>query len=326
MMAWVERHLKNLIMGGFAALSIAAIMASNAALASTASEKRVDLTSPKLPLPFFAAAFPVDGMPPGLPVPPSGDAGAAGLSAGFGVSSLLSVSLPLAETATEASSSAATYWKRLGTTSFPSGKRDRSKFAVPRDVLGSVTLLIANAPLTQRWRAVLQERADSYFEGECQAEWATCGSRLRQQLIETVAVARQQDDQAAIRSINAAVNARLKYRSDLDNYGVPDYWATAGELLQRGAGDCKGYAILKMWMLRAAGFDRSQLRLQLVKIPATGQDHAILVVNTAAGQIVLDNIAPGARTDTDVKEYKPLLSFIEGQTYIHGMSRKASSS
>jgi len=321
-MMWSERPLKSLVKSGFAGLSLAMIMASSSAWASIVPEQRADRAQPKLSLPFFVAASHVDGVLPALPALAQRGADALGPSDELLGSVLLSVSLPLPEGA--APPSIATYWKSLDSAPLRPGKRNTP--TMPREVLGSVTLVIANAPLTQRWRAVLQERADSYFEGECQAERATCGSKLRRQLIETVASAQRQDDQVAIRSINAAVNGRLKYRTDMENYGVPDYWATAAELLQRGTGDCKGYAILKMWMLLAVGFDRSQLRLQLVKIPATGQDHAILVVNTTAGQVVLDNIAPEARRDTDVKEYKPLLSFIEGQTYIHGLSRKSQSS
>ncbi|UZF95732.1 transglutaminase-like cysteine peptidase [Bosea sp. NBC_00550] len=203
------------------------------------------------------------------------------------------------------------------------GRADRAALPVRSEVLGSVALAISNAPLTQRWRAALDERADSYFGNECRAARAACTSKLRQRLVEAVSIAQRQDEQEAVRSINAAVNSWLKYRTDSDTYGVLDYWATASEILQRGTGDCKGYAILKMWMLLAAGFDRSQIRLQLVKIPATGQDHAVLVVNTMSHQLVLDNIAVGVRSDNQVKEYLPLLSFVENSTFIHGNRKKS---
>ncbi|WP_454658355.1 transglutaminase-like cysteine peptidase [Bosea beijingensis] len=317
-----ERRLRDLIKSGLIALSFGLVIASNSAQASIGPELQADRPVPKLSLPFFVAASHLEGVLPALVSPGSNS---APLSAGPSASGqFFSVSLPFPEAATETLRSIARYWKHLDGSSL--SQRKRTSPMMPREVLGSVALVISNAPLTQRWRAVLQEEANSYFEGECQAERAACGSKLRRQLVETVSLAQRQDDQAAIRSINAAVNGRLKYRTDMENYGTPDYWATAGELLQRGTGDCKGYAILKMWMLLAAGFDRSQIRLQLVKIPATGQDHAILVVNTTEGQIVLDNLAAGTRNDTEVKEYKPLLSFIEGQTYIHGLKRTSISS
>jgi hypothetical protein len=50
------------------------------------------------------------------------------------------------------------------------------------------------------------------------------------------------------------VGRRIRWRRDLDTYHVSDYWAQAGETLTRGEGDSEDIAILKMQVLKAAGF------------------------------------------------------------------------
>lgn len=322
-MSWPIGSLKNLINRCLVALPVATALASSLAMASVPPVSRESgLKAANAFLPFFVAAAHFDRNLLELPALASQEEAIS--NAAPGAQALRLVSLPATAISPEAPLSAAAYWKRFdGVAAPPLSRRTRPAPPARAEILGSVALAISNAPLSQRWRTALEERADSYFGSDCRAVAAACASKLRQQLSEAVGIAGQQEEQEAIRSINAVVNMRLKYRNDMDTYGVPDYWATASEVLQRGTGDCKGYAILKMWMLLAAGFDRSQLRLQLVKIPATGQDHAVLVVNTLNGQLVLDNIKPDVRNDFDVREYVPLLSFVDNATHIHGVKKAA---
>jgi len=315
------RPLKKLLTGALALAPLALAFTPSTPMANIAPGQQANsVQSVNAALPFFVAASGLGGdlldLPTLAPLPES--------IAAPQIPGLRLAHLPLAAGADEARSLASDYWKRLDGFSEPRpSKRARAIPPVRSEVLGSIALAVSNAPLTQRWRAALAEQADSYFGGDCHAPRTTCASRLRQHLAGAVATAQRQDELEALRSINTAVNAQLKYRNDMDTYGVPDYWAKASEVLQRGTGDCKGYAILKMWMLFAAGFDRSQIRLQLVKIPATGQDHAILVVNTQDGQFVLDNMTSTIRRDNEVKEYTPLLSFVKNETHIHGFKRPA---
>lgn len=314
--------LKNLIRSCLAITPVATAFLSTVAFANILPEQRKQDLQLQANLPFFVATSRFGEIAIELPASMSRATNAVVSSSQLAVSAFRPVFLPSAADAKEAPITATEYWKRLASSP---AVQPRSMPPVRGEVLGSVTLAISSAPLTQRWRTAVAERADSYFGSSCNAERVVCASKLRGQLFDAVAIAQRQDEQEAVRSINSAVNARLKYRTDLDTYGVPDYWAAASEILQRGTGDCKGYAILKMWMLLAAGFDPSQIRLQLVKIPATGQDHAILVVNTTAGQLVLDNIKSDVRNDYDVKDYVPLLSFVEQSTQIHGVKRNSRS-
>lgn len=214
-------------------------------------------------------------------------------------------------------------WTRFGET-LTQSPREARRAAPParNDVLGSVALAISQVPQSRRWHDLLQEKADSYFTDACSAPGSFCAGKLRGRLADAVAIARGQDDRDAVETVNRAVNAWLRYRRDLDGYGVPDYWATAGETLARGAGDCEEFATLKMWMLRAAGFDPIQMRLQLVKLLRTGEDHAILIVDIGTSRLVLDNLSPRVREDGEVNEYRPLLSFVGERAFLHGFKGK----
>lgn len=84
-------------------------------------------------------------------------------------------------------------------------------------------------------------------------------------------------------SINSAVNSSTKYRTDIDLYGVDEFWVTAS-----GMGDCEDSALAKRKALLDAGASIDDLRLATCWIE-TGEYHAVLVVSTDEGEYVLDN-------------------------------------
>lgn len=63
----------------------------------------------------------------------------------------------------------------------------------------------------------------------------------------------------AISQVNSDFN-RLPYITDMDNYGVEEYYATTDEFLRNG-GDCEDYSIAKYNMLRTMGYSPDQLWL-----------------------------------------------------------------
>lgn len=314
---------KGLFGWWIAGLPIVVALTSSMAMASMVSEQEGDapasVNMPALPV-FVDIARSWRGIP-GWPVPAAQGTPASS----FGVGSPREAVEPALVLAAlgETGLSIAERWTNFGETFKPPPREGRRAVPAPgSDVLGSVALAISQVPQSRRWHALLEERADAYFADSCAASPSVCAGKLRGRLAEAVSTARRQDDREAIDTINAAVNAGLKYRSDLDGYGLPDYWATAEETLARGSGDCEEFAMLKMWMLLAAGFDRSQLRLQLVKLLKTGEDHAILIVDTGAGRLVLDNLSATVRDDSEVGDYRPLLSFVGGDAFLHGFKSK----
>lgn len=84
--------------------------------------------------------------------------------------------------------------------------------------------------------------------------------------------------------VNGQVNARIRAARDLDLYGVSDFW-TAG----RRTGDCEDYMIAKKQALLEAGWAADQLLYAVVEGTETPY-HAVLIVRTDRGDLVLDNL------------------------------------
>ena len=85
--------------------------------------------------------------------------------------------------------------------------------------------------------------------------------------------------------INNWVNHNIKPMTDMDHYGVMQWWGYPDD----GAGACHSYALLKQRMLMEAGWPRSAL-LMTVVLEANGDGHAVLTVKTDKGDLVLDNL------------------------------------
>lgn len=100
---------------------------------------------------------------------------------------------------------------------------------------------------------------------------------------------------ATLKRVNAEVNRAIRPRPDRRGPGIVDQWSLAPD-----AGDCEDYALTKRHRLQAEGWPASALRLATTRTP-DGAGHAVLVVRTAAGDLVLDNrtgaILPWTATD-----------------------------
>lgn len=85
---------------------------------------------------------------------------------------------------------------------------------------------------------------------------------------------------ATLQRVNGRVNRAIRPRED----GSVDVWT-----VNATSGDCEDYALTKRRQLISAGIPASSLRIAFVKTRG-GQEHAILVVNTDQGKLVLDNL------------------------------------
>ena len=88
------------------------------------------------------------------------------------------------------------------------------------------------------------------------------------------------DRRAELERINRMVNRTIRPRREA---GPVDRWVLAPR-----EGDCDDYAVTKRHRLIAMGWPASALRLAVVRTP-NGQGHAVLVVKTTEGDLVLDN-------------------------------------
>ena len=87
---------------------------------------------------------------------------------------------------------------------------------------------------------------------------------------------------ATIKKVNATINKRIRPKPDTKG----DVWS-----VNVTAGDCEDYVLAKRKALIRAGIPAASLRIAAVKT-RRGEGHAVLIVNTSRGKIVLDNLTP----------------------------------
>jgi len=85
-------------------------------------------------------------------------------------------------------------------------------------------------------------------------------------------------------SINREVNAAIKPMTDMELYGVADYW----DYPTSGYGDCEDYQLLKRKLLVDAGLPQRAMRMTVV-IDELNEGHAVLMIRTDRGDFILDN-------------------------------------
>jgi predicted transglutaminase-like cysteine proteinase len=83
--------------------------------------------------------------------------------------------------------------------------------------------------------------------------------------------------------INRTVNKEIAPATDLEVYGVNEYWT-----LPRTRGDCEDYALQKRHNLIAKGWPVSSLLMTVVR-DEKGEGHAVLTARTVQGDYILDN-------------------------------------
>lgn len=88
----------------------------------------------------------------------------------------------------------------------------------------------------------------------------------------------------ALRWLNAEINARILYMTDEDHYGLSEFWAYP----DNNIGDCEDYALEKRRLLAMSGISLANLPIAVVRTKG-GIGHAVLIVRTDKGDLVLDN-------------------------------------
>jgi len=106
--------------------------------------------------------------------------------------------------------------------------------------------------------------------------------------------------------VNRAVNRAITPATDLEIYGVNEYWT-----LPRTKGDCEDYALLKRRTLIRKGWPVSSLLMTVVR-DEKGEGHAVLTARTVQGDLVLDN-----KIDDVLPWNKTPYQFVMRQSYIN---------
>lgn len=195
-------------------------------------------------------------------------------------------------------------WSKL-----PDKKKNEPKLVyAPNRLFGTVEFrsTIKNMP---QWDRVLNKYAkrtslDADFSGAQRAEWTKLvDSASRMKPLEKV------------QTINKFFN-RWPYRTDIDLYGLVDFWATPAEFI-KNSGDCEDYSITKMFGLIQLGIDPAKMRVVLIKDTIRNIDHAILAVYLDEEVYILDNVSPMVLPHSKYGHYKPILSFNLSHRWAH---------
>jgi predicted transglutaminase-like cysteine proteinase len=92
-----------------------------------------------------------------------------------------------------------------------------------------------------------------------------------------------------LQRINSRINRSIHRAEDYETYGRADYWAAGSDNVKRG--DCEDYALAKRRALIEEGTPGEALSIAIVRT-RQGEMHAVLLVATEAGEVVLDNLSP----------------------------------
>jgi predicted transglutaminase-like cysteine proteinase len=103
-----------------------------------------------------------------------------------------------------------------------------------------------------------------------------------------------------IRKINKGVNKSIQYKYDIEQYGIEEYHA----LPKSGYGDCEDFALEKMFRLMKAGVSPKKMSMAYVGVnEEINSDHAVLLVHTSKGPLILDSIVNAEGKHVDEIKY-----------------------
>lgn len=98
-------------------------------------------------------------------------------------------------------------------------------------------------------------------------------------------------DNEIIKRVNEYVNHSIKYKSDQVNYGKKDYYASPIETIQKKAGDCEDYAMLKYNVLvQEFGMDPNKFSFMYGYAGPKKEPHMVLSYKENGKDYILDNM------------------------------------
>lgn len=95
---------------------------------------------------------------------------------------------------------------------------------------------------------------------------------------------------AELDRVNLRINRAIRYVSDRALYGDEDYWHLPLDAGGAPEGDCKDYVLEKRRALVADGVPSANLSIAIVET-SRGETHAVLLVTSDRGELVLDNLS-----------------------------------
>ncbi|SPF76266.1 hypothetical protein ALP8811_01268 [Aliiroseovarius pelagivivens] len=105
-----------------------------------------------------------------------------------------------------------------------------------------------------------------------------------------------QGQMQVVRTVNSQINRSTPAIEDSQQYGEAERWAMP---TSRG-GDCEDYALAKKRALIGKGIDPQRLLIATV-LDRSRRPHAVLIVRTDEGDMVLDNVTNSIRNWRDTR-------------------------
>jgi predicted transglutaminase-like cysteine proteinase len=167
-----------------------------------------------------------------------------------------------------------------------------------------------NFPVSARWAPVYRAIVDCTAGSACERKNTGFG--------EIVNAVKDKGFVDKLAFVNSSINRMIAYKKDSVVYGKVDYWAKPSEILERRAGDCEDFAILKMAALLRAGIPAQSMSLVVLQDRKRGFFHAVLSLSTGSGTFILDSLSNAVLRDSDLPDYVPLYSFSTDRAWIHG--------
>jgi len=172
-----------------------------------------------------------------------------------------------------------------------------------------VLLLVSSIAIGDSFKVVLSE-------AQLAAAEAKFGKESRKRLtdwVDLIANNKQKPEQDKLSLANDFFN-QLLFVSDLDHWGVQDYWASPFEMISTGGGDCEDFSIGKYFTLLALGVSSDKLKITYVKATGHGLQNAAHMVLTyyaspSAMPVVLDNLNPEIKPADQRPDLVPVYSF-----------------
>jgi predicted transglutaminase-like cysteine proteinase len=167
------------------------------------------------------------------------------------------------------------------------------------NLFGSIALAVSHTPLDAEW---------------------TRASAARPLVAWTGGFSRVSGDnrEAVLGEVNRWVNERIRFSDDRNAVGRTDRWSGAAETLRRGTGDCEDYALTKMQLLAALGFETEDMYLVVVRDTVRLGDHAVLAVRLGERFVILDNLHADVVDSVLLPQYRPVISYSSAGRWVHG--------
>jgi predicted transglutaminase-like cysteine proteinase len=161
-----------------------------------------------------------------------------------------------------------------------------------------------------RWRSVR-----TYLDNE-----RAGGGSSMSELVAWARSLRGEEPLQRLQDINHKVNELLAYESDNRLWRQADYWETPAEALDRGAADCEGFAIFKMYLAKEAGIPLDQTAILVGTLGSNREPHAVLGARVGPLIFALDNKVGSVMTLSGRGDFTPIYSVGVRGAYTYPMN------